>query len=335
MNNQKTTFLTLCLSIAFVIPCLAQNTEKADSIINVIAYFSKNDTVSYKETIFKCKITGNDTIVQSAVEQEYMLIVRDSTATEYTIECKDIDFHVLTDIPSYQDLLTRTIWEKTNHIPLIFKVDSLGTFKSITNWDEVRKDLNTCINTIAETMVADFGDKIFNAEGIKNMLHSTFDSEEAYVNASPMLSKLFGMYGYSLTLGKTKAKGETMGYPTDITCFTTINKEDSKEDEEVAYAGDYSLVSVSKTVIPATDAMKLGIGNVKQTLSEDALKNIDEQKIMEQAKNMKDLSRTDTEVYSYFFNGWPKHYGEEIIVEFNDQQTITSTEIEWSNYHWQ
>ena len=138
MNNLKTTFLTLCLSIASVIPCLAQNTEKADSIINVIAYFSKNDTVSYKETIFKCKITGNDTIVQSAVEQEYMLIVRDSTATEYTIECKDVDFHVLTDIPSYQDLLTRTIWEKTNHIPLIFKVDSLGAFKSITNWDEVR-----------------------------------------------------------------------------------------------------------------------------------------------------------------------------------------------------
>ena len=173
-------------------------------------------------------------------------------------------------------------------------------------------------------MVADFGDKIINAEGIKNMLHSTFDSEEAYVNASPMLSKLFGMYGYSFTLGKTKAKGEAMGYPTDITCFTTINKEDSKEDEEVAYTGDYSLVSVSKTVIPATDAMKLGIGNVKQTLSEDALKNIDEQEIMEKAKNMKD-----------FFNGWPKHYGEEIIVEFNDQQTITSTEIEWSNYHWQ
>lgn len=81
--------------------------------------------------------------------------------------------------------------------------------------------------------------------------------------------------------------------------------------------------------------MKLGIGNVKQTLSEDALKNIDEQEIMEKAKNMKDLSRTDTEKYSYFFNGWPKHYGEEIIVEFNDQQTITSTEIEWSNYHWQ
>ena len=30
-----------------------------------------------------------------------------------------------------------------------------------------------------------------------------------------------------------------------------------------------------------------------------------------------------------------EYYGEEKIVEFNNQKTITSTEIEWTNFHWQ
>lgn len=335
MNNLKTTILALCLTLTSIIPCIAQNAEQADSSINVIAYFSKNDTVTYKETNYNYKIVGNDTTIQSAVSEEIMLIVRDSTANDYTIEMKDVDFHVLTDIPSYQDLLTRTIWEKTKHIPLIFKVDSLGTFQGIVNWQEVKNELNTAIDIIVKTMIADFGEKFFSAEGLKNLLHTTFDSEEAYVNASPMLSKAFGLYGYSFTLGKSKAKGETMGYPTDITYATDICKEDSKEDEELSYTGDYTFASVSKTTIPATAAMKLGLGNVKQTLSEDLTKNIDEQKVLEEAKGMKNLSMTDNEVFSFFFNGWPKYYGEEKIVEFNDQKTITSTEIEWTDFHWQ
>ena len=264
-----------------------------------------------------------------------MLIVRDSTANDYTIEMKDVDFHVLTDIPSYQDLLTRTIWEKTKNIPLIFKVDSLGTFKGIVNWKEVKDELNNAIDIIVNTTMADFGEKIFSAEGLKKLLHATFDTEEAYVNASPMLSKAFGLFGYSFNLGKSEAKGETMGYPTDITYATDISKEDSKEGEELGYAGDYTFASVSKTTIPATEVMKLGYGDVKQTLSEDITKNFDEQKILEVAKDMKDLFMTDNEIYSFFFNGWPKYYGEEKIVEFNNQKTVTSTEIEWTNFRWQ
>lgn len=335
MNKLKTTILALCLTLTSIIPCIAQNAEQADSSINVIAYFSKNDTVTYKETNYNYKIVGNDTTIQSAISEEIMLIVRDSTANDYTIEMKDVDFHVLTDIPSYQDLLTRTIWEKTKNIPLIFKVDSLGTFKGIVNWKDAKEELNTAIDIIVKTMMDDFGEQILSADGIRNLLHATFDSEEAYVNASPMLSKAFGLFGYSFNLGKSEAKGETMGYPTDITYATDVCTEDSKEGEELSYAGDYSFVSVSKTTIPATEAMKFGIGNVKQAYSEDITKNFDEQKILEEAKGMKDLSITDNEVFSFFFNGWPKYYGEEKIVEFNNQKTITSTEIEWTNFHWQ
>ena len=87
MNNLKTTILALCLTLTSIIPCIAQNAEQADSSINVIAYFSKNDTVTYKETNYNYKIVGNDTTIQSAISEEIMLIVIVGRSSDYNEFC--------------------------------------------------------------------------------------------------------------------------------------------------------------------------------------------------------------------------------------------------------
>ena len=248
MNNLKTTILALCLTLTSFIPCFAQETEEADSSINVIAYFSKNDTTEYRETHLKYQIRDNDTIYQNAYYEDYALIVKDSTASDYTIECISKDFQLLTMEQSFGDKLTKIIWDITKNVPLLIKVDSLGSLKGIVNWKEYRDKVQPAFKVACEMLKGDLNENIINIPGLIVTFNQMTNTEEAIINATTITSKLFSLHGCSFSFGETKSKGETLGYPTDITAQTSVHKTASKEgDPEIANAGDYDIQVVSQT----------------------------------------------------------------------------------------
>lgn len=338
MNNLKTTILALCLTLTSFIPCFAQETEEADSSINVIAYFSKNDTTEYRETHLKYQIRDKDTIYQNAYYEDYALIVKDSTASDYTIECISKDFQLLTMEQSFGDKLTKIIWDITKNVPLLIKVDSLGSLKGIVNWKEYRDKVQPAFKVACEMLKGDLNENIINIPGLIVTFNQMTNTEEAIINATTITSKLFSLHGCSFSFGETKSKGETLGYPTDITAQTSVHETASKEgDPEIANAGDYDIQVVSQTKMPVTKLTDLGLDIAQQTMTETSASMIDEakSKLKEEIKGLGDATITVNENYSYFVNGWPKYISEEKIFDINEAKVVTSFEIEWTNIRWQ
>ena len=337
MNNLKTTILALCLTLTSFIPCIAQETEKADSSVNVIAFFSKNDTTDYRESYLKYKVINNDTTISIGYSEDFRLIVRDSTATDYTIECISTDFQFLTDNPSFTDKITKITWDVTKKVPMIFKVDSLGTLIEIVNWKEIRNTVQPAFKVACEMLKNEIDENVINIPALIVSFNTQTDSEQAIAENTLITSRLFALFGKSLTLGEIKAKDETLGHPTDVTFNTYIVESDSGEDDpELAYAGDYGIKTQSVTKLPATELTDLGLDAVKQTLTDESASKIENVKseIKNAAKDFGEATITVNEEYSYFFNGWPKYFCEEKIVDITDAHVVSLMEIEWTRTHW-
>ncbi len=337
MNNLKTTILALCLTLTSIIPCIAQNEEQADSSVNVIAFFSKNDTTDYRESYLKYKVINNDTTISIGYSEDFRLIVRDSTATDYTIECISTDFQFLTDNPSFTDKLTKITWDVTKKVPMIFKVDSLGTLIEIVNWKEIRNTVQPAFKVACEMLKNEIDENVINIPALIVSFNTQTDSEQAIAENTLITSRLFALFGKSLTLGEIKAKDETLGHPTDVTFNTYIVESDSGEDDpELAYAGDYGIKTQSVTKLPATELTDLGLDAVKQTLTDESASKIENVKseIKNAAKDFGEATITVNEEYSYFFNGWPKYFCEEKIVDITDAHVVSLMEIEWTRTHW-
>ena len=337
MNNLKTKILALCLTLTSFIPCMSQETEKADSSVNVIAFFSKNDTTDYRESYLKYKVINNDTTISIGYSEDFRLIVRDSTATDYTIECISTDFQFLTDNPSFTDKLTKITWDVTKKVPMIFKVDSLGTLIEIVNWKEIRNTVQPAFKVACEMLKNEIDENVINIPALIVSFNTQTDSEQAIAENTLITSRLFALFGKSLTLGEIKAKDETLGHPTDVTFNTYIVESDSGEDDpELAYAGDYGIKTQSVTKLPATELTDLGLDAVKQTLTDESASKIENVKseIKNAAKDFGEATITVNEEYSYFFNGWPKYFCEEKIVDITDAHVVSLMEIEWTRTHW-
>lgn len=337
MNNLKTTILALCLTLTSFIPCIAQETEEADSSINVIAYFSKNDTTDYKESYLKYKVINNDTTISIGYSEDFRLIVRDSTATDYTIECISTDFQFLTDTPSFTDKLTKITWDVTKKVPMIFKVDSLGTLKEIVNWKEIRNTVQPAFKVACEMLKNEIDENIINIPALIVSFNTQTDSEQAIAENTLITSRMFALFGNAFKLGETKAKDETLGHPTDMTINTYVIESDSGEDDpELAYAGDYGLKTKSVTKLPATELANLGLDAAKQALTDESASKIENVKpeLKDAAKDFGEATITVNEEYSYFFNGWPKYFCEEKDVDITNGHVVSIMEIEWIRTHW-
>ena len=78
--------LNLCLA-SVAMTAWSQNLmlsqEEPEDEIAVVGYFCKNDTMTFRQTHNKYKIQENDTTVSESYEEEFMIVVTDSTGDGY------------------------------------------------------------------------------------------------------------------------------------------------------------------------------------------------------------------------------------------------------------
>ena len=65
--------------------------QESDSTINVVGYFCKNDTMTFRNHQLKQKISDNDTILTYDISDEFMIVVTDSTSNGYRMEYDRVD----------------------------------------------------------------------------------------------------------------------------------------------------------------------------------------------------------------------------------------------------
>ena len=310
--------------------------EEPEDEIAVVGYFSKNDTMTYRQTHNKYKIQGNDTTVSESYEEEFMIVVTDSTSDGYKMKYIPLSF-TLHDADTVTSLMTNAMSQLMQSVVCEFTTDELGLLKSITNWREIRDQLKKGVKVTCDTLYSTIQDldSIMPRKSLENILLLHFSTEEGIRDSYEELDNLFGMQGGIFDLGDKEVDTEEQGYPQHISArvgYTTI------EDEENDFDGDYAISTQSTTVIPVEDMMDLGFGALSLLVSDmanDSLESLRGQ-IVDSLKIAKPNGAEVIvkEYYGFFLNGWPKECYYEEAVDLGFVQKIETRSIEWISRHW-
>ena len=325
-----------CLVMTAWSQSLMLNQEEPEDVIEVVGYFSKNDTVTYRQTHSKYKIQGNDTTVSESYVEEFMIVVTDSTSDGYKMKYIPLNF-TLHDADTVTSLMAKATSQLMQSVVCEFTTDEFGLLKSITNWREIRDQLKKGVKVTCDTLyntIPDL-DSIMPRKSLENLLLMQFSTEEGIRDSYEELENLFGLHGSSFDLVDKEIDTEEQGYPQHISArvgYTPI------EDEENDYDGDYAIFTQSTTTIPVEDVMDLGFGALSMIMSDMANESLEavRDQIVDSLKIAKpNGAEVIVKQYNGFFmNGWPKDYYAEEAIDLGFVQKIEARHIEWISRNW-
>ena len=304
--------------------------SSADSLVNVVAYFCKNDTMSYNFQHVKMKVVDNDTTVNYYTESDFCLIVRDSTSQGYKIELQPISNHYENPNDSMMTGLMKNLINSLGDIPLIFTTNEYGTIQHVENWREVRDFSRKVIKSIIDSVYAlrPEMETAIACQRLEASLNMRVANEQAVLNSYEELAIMFGLHGKAFNIGKIEVDGTSAaGYPEHIATVASYGK--SSEDN--GFDEDYYVNCLSETTIPAKD-----LGN--QLV--DQINLMSEHKMTE--KELQDMKSTinedakvsQLEAYDYFFNGWPCDMEFSKITNLKNVRHIEIYRIQWTSRVW-
>ena len=117
--------------------------DAQNASVNVIAYFCKNDTLDYVYSLEETKIKGNDTTTTLVASRKFRVVVLDSIATGYKIQCTplelDIDeynieeqnFNSESEKEVFLNRIQQIINQKTYKYPIVFITNEEGDIQHI------------------------------------------------------------------------------------------------------------------------------------------------------------------------------------------------------------
>ena len=334
---------TICLLAC--VACVAMSTwsqnlvleqEEADDAIAVVGYFCKNDSMTFRQTHQKYKIQEGDTTVTESYEEEFLIVVTDSTSDGYKMKYVPLSF-TIHDADTATRLMTNAMSQLMQSVVCEFTTDELGLLKSITNWREIRDQLKKGVKVSCDTLYAAIPDldSIMPRKSLENILLLQFSTEKGIRESYEELNDLFGLHGSMFDIGDKEVDSEENGYPQHILAsigYTTI------EDEENDFDGDYAIVTQTTTLIPPEDAMDLGVGSMSMMMSDmitDSL-NAVRDLIVDSIKTAmpQGIEMTVGEYYGYFVNGWPKECYYSRSIDLGIRKDVETRSIEWIYRNW-
>ena len=114
----KTIFLLLMLVLSFTANA---QINMADSTVQVIGYWSIDDTQSYQVSLEKYRIKDGDTSARNFIKYEVDITIKDSTADSYLIEWFYKNYEIETD-----NELLQKLSKISEDLPVIIKTDEFG-----------------------------------------------------------------------------------------------------------------------------------------------------------------------------------------------------------------
>jgi len=183
----------LFITIFLISSTLFGQISVQDSTVQVIGYWSKQETQSYDISYEKYKIKSKDTISRELMKYEVDIKIIDSTENSYTIEWFYKNYSIDTD-----NELVRKLTSIANDISVKIKTDEFGAFIEIVNWEEIRDYLTK----VTETLKDELKDVPNHEKIIANVMkvYSTKESIEA--NAIKDALQFYQFHGVKYTLGE-------------------------------------------------------------------------------------------------------------------------------------
>ena len=290
-----------------------------DSVVNIIAYFSKNDTLTYVYDYQEMSVVNGDTVSVRKLSRDISIVVTDSTENGYMLELISTDIHADKNIK--KSFFEKKFFESIKGEKVIVKLDEYGALQGISNWKELYDKGKTLLNDEANTTDKE------TLKGLKRMFDNTIKSEQGMMGMFPELDLLFGSHGIQVMVGENNFV-DSVSSEIPVT-YKYIAYNDYEEDG--TYAGCFTM-ALSETVIPkerfsgllARGLSNVGFGKEKKiegSIGEFFNKELDG-----------DVDIKGYESREYYFVGWPRK-----TVTFRDSGTgnnrsITARRISCTSY---
>lgn len=270
-----------------------------DSIINVIGYFCKNDTIDYWISETAWKFNNGDTIKTAGVSTKVRIVVTDSTSTGYKmtytfLDCVG-DTAVDKGLGAFQNKIVEKLGKKVVGTTIEFETDEFGHITKFNNLGKIKKQakglykdcMNEFVNVDEIKGLKDMG------IDMKKLINRNVNTDELVDGYTKELNMLFACHGRSYPIGEDHAHEDASDTQYENDSYVTVSK-----DEDDDYHLSFDVVSIIPQSVIKDKVDELVGMFVNNDIIDDFATEYDKQ------VNVDATSDSYLE-YDFISNGWP------------------------------
>lgn len=270
-----------------------------DSIINVIGYFCKNDTIDYWISETEWKFNDGDTIKTAGVSSKVRIVVTDSTSTGYKmaytfLDCVG-DTAVDKGLGAFQNKIVEKLGKKVVGTTIEFETDEFGHITKFNNLGKIKKQAKSLYKDCMNELVNVDEIKGLKDMGIdmKKLINKNVNTDELVDGYTKELNMLFACHGMSYPIGEQQTHEDATETQYENDTYVTVSK-DSDDD----YHLSFDVVSIIPQSVIKNKVGELVGMFVNNEIKEDFAAEYDKQ------VNVDATSDSYLE-YDFISNGWP------------------------------
>lgn len=300
-----------------------------DSTINVIAWFNKHDTVTYRVNEFSWKLTGTDTVLTASYSMIARINVVDSTANGYRMDYTFLDFptEALPDsasaIDRFQNQITDKLARKIVGTTVHFETDEYGRIIRYKNLGQIKKQARS----LFKEALNEFS-KIPEIQGLKEMgfdvkdYAKNVDTDKLVDGYLEELNMLFMYHGLSMQPGENTEHEDATETQYENTTYTsaTVDADD----------GSYSIVQDVTSILPRNELKEI-VGGIVESFSNDSITGSFNENFDAQVNV--DCTYEDYLKIDYLGNGWPYSIVRQKATMIGTRGKVKQTVISIDSYY--
>lgn len=321
--------MTIGMAMHGETPSAPETTASPDSIINVIAWFNKHDTVSYRVNESSWKLTGTDTVLTASYSMIARINVVDSTANGYKMDYTFLDFptDALPDsasaIDRFQNQITDKLARKIVGTTVHFETDEYGRITRYKNLGQIKKQARS----LFKEALNEFS-KIPEIQGLKEMgfdvkdYAKNVDTDKLVDGYLEELNMLFMYHGLSMQPGENTEHEDATETQYENTTYTsaTVDADD----------GSYSIVQDVTSILPRNELKEI-VGGIVESFSNDSITDSFNENFDAQVNV--DCTYEDYLKIDYLGNGWPYSIVRQKSTMIGNRGKVKQTVISIDSYY--
>ena len=287
--------------LLFSLAVNAQNQEvtdsaKKDSVVQIIGWFCKTDTMEYRLSTVVAEVADGDTTVVESGGNDFRICVVDSTKNGFVMELVNTDAW-RSDSTSVNGQLILAAARMALGTKIRFSTDEMGVYREIVNWKDIYKNSlaiqDKLVNEIyykhpelyAHQNINDF------KKQLKEKLEESVGSKEKFTDLYAHLKLLFAFHGKELPVGESTVENGNAVIHYMVHSGALEDEDNSNENEYQFYCQ------------------------------------------MEDKEDDGSISHYYYD-YAYFDDGWPRRVLATVEEDKDGKKVITQQEIEWLSKSW-
>lgn len=309
-------------------PSTLEATDSQDSTINVIAWFNKHDTATYRVGEYSWKLNDTDTVLTASYSMIARISVVDSTANGYKMDYTFLDFPTGTlpdsasAIDKFHNQITDKLARKIVGTTVHFETDEYGRITKYNNLGQIKKQ--------ARSLFKDALNEFSKLPEIQELKKMGFDVKEYSKNVDTdklvdgyleELNMLFMYHGLSILPGENTEHENATDTQYENTSYTSATFD---ADDET-----YSIVQDVTSILPRNELKEM-VGGIVESFSNDSITDSFNENFDSQVNV--DCTYEDYMKIDYLVNGWPYSVVRQKATMIGNRGKVKQTVISLDSY---